>query len=77
VDKCEAEEELTRGGAELEREADKELARGGFAVEREAKEGSALINSAPTSLSRRHFTRAGREPPLFLDRIKVNVLGRL
>jgi hypothetical protein len=77
VDECEAEEELTRGGAELEREAEEELTRGGPAVERAAKEESARINSAPTSSSCRHFTRAGRHPLLFFDRIKVNVLGRL
>ena len=73
----EAEAELARGGSELEREAEGELARGGSELEREAEEELALINSAPTSLSRRHFTSAGRHPAPFFDGIKVNVVGRL
>jgi hypothetical protein len=74
--KREAEEELVPGGRAVEPEAGKELALGASAVEREAEEDLALKNSAPTSVPRRHFTRAGR-PLLFFDRIKVNVLGRL
>ena len=88
----EAEEELTRGGSEVEREVEEELAPdgvavgreveeelapGGVRVKREAEEELTEKNSAPTSLPLRHFTRARRRPLLFFDKIKVNVLGRL
>jgi hypothetical protein len=72
----EAGKELALGASAVEREAEEEFALGASAVEREAEEDLALKNSAPTSVPRRHFTRAGR-PLLFFDRIKVNVLGRL
>jgi hypothetical protein len=72
----EVKEESALGAPGVKREAEEELALGASVVKGEVEKEFALINSAPTSVPRRHFTRAGRAL-LFFDRIKVNVLGRL
>jgi hypothetical protein len=77
VVKREAEDELFARASTVERDGEERFVLGASAGERETAAGSALRNSAPSSPPRHHFTRAKRDPPLFLDRIKVNVSGKL